>query len=68
MNSIGIGPSTSLGKRGGDRLIELVKIYNRYIEDIYSRYIEDIYSRYIVDIYIGSKGSTYVRGSMFVSV
>jgi hypothetical protein len=60
INSIGIGPSTSLGKRGGNRLIELVKIYNRYIEDIYSRYI--------VDIYIGSKGSTYVRGSMFVSV
>jgi hypothetical protein len=52
MNSIGIGPSTSLGKRGGNRLIELVKIYNRYI----------------ADIYIGSKGSTYVRGSMFVSV
>lgn len=60
MNSIGIGPSTSLGKRGGNRLIELVKIYNRYIADIYNRYI--------VDIYIGSKGSTYVRGSMFVSV
>jgi hypothetical protein len=60
INSIGIGPSTSLGKRGGNRLIELVKIYNRYIADIYNRYI--------VDIYIGSKGSTYVRGSMFVSV